>query len=150
MIQARSTGGATSALRRAAWAAGALCAVGSLVAGAYTVMGPLPECGELYVCRRVVDRTLLLGWTALFVAVAAAVVLAVVMRDRRLAGWPARVGVLVLTCLLAAAYGKTHFGALRAALATQLPVTAPMWTATYAFWLAVAGLGFAAVGIRPR
>ncbi|MDX1872013.1 hypothetical protein SBI67_07775 [Mycolicibacterium sp. 120266] len=149
MNEARGTA-ATPAIRRAAWAAGALCVAGALIVGAYTVAAPLPDCAGLYVCRRVADRTLLLGWTALGVAAAAAVVLAVVARSRRLTGWPGRAVVLVLTCLLAAAYWKTHFGALRAALATQMPVAAPMWTASYAFWLAVAGLALAAVGVRPR
>ncbi|GAS96841.1 protein CBR-TAT-1 [Mycolicibacterium canariasense] len=150
MNEARSAGRAASALRRAAWAAGAICTVVSLVVGAYTVLAPPPECGGLYVCRRVADRTLLLGWTALFVAVVTAVALAMVLRGRRFTGWPVRIVGLVLTCLLAAAYWKTHFGALRAELATQMPVTMPMWTATYAFWLAAAGLGLATIATRPR
>lgn len=150
MNEARGTGPATPVFRRAAWAAGTLCVAGALLVGVYTVAAPLPDCGELYVCRRVVDRTLLLGWTALGVAVATAVLLTVVLRGRRLTGWPVRAVVLVLACLLAAAYWKTHFGALRAVLATQMPVAVPMWTATYAFWLAVAGLALAAVGVRSR
>lgn len=148
MNEARGTGPATPVFRRAAWAAGTLCVAGALLVGVYTVAAPLPDCDGLYVCRRVVDRTLLLGWTALGVAVATAVLLTVVLRGRRLTGWPVR--AVVLACLLAAAYWKTHFGALRAVLATQMPVAVPMWTATYAFWLAVAGLALAAVGVRSR
>jgi hypothetical protein len=147
--EARDHRDAASTLGRVVSVSTAVCVVGSIGLGAYTVFAPLPACGGLYLCRRVVDRTLLLGWTALVVATAAAVVLAVTWRGSRI-GRPLRVVLLAVGCLLIGAYWRTHFGSLRAGLATQMALAAPMWTATYAFWLAVVGLGFAALGIRSR
>lgn len=150
MDEARSTGGKTRTLDRAAWALAAVCATGALIVGGYTVLAPLPECGGLYVCRRVLDRTLLLGWTSMAAAVVVAAVLMVMTRTRRRIGWPWRILLLAAACLLTGAYWKTHFGALRADLAAQMTVAAPMWTASVAFWLAVAGFVCAAAGGRPR
>lgn len=142
-----SRGNWVRALRCAVSVFGVSCLVSSLLVGVYTSLADQPDCGEVYTCRRVVDRTMLLGWTASGAAVAGTVLvvagvlvagprLAVVIRAMLLAG----------TAVLVAGYRVTRFASLRTDLGTLMALSPSMWTASSALWLAVVGLVAAAAG----
>ncbi len=140
----------TAALRRAALVVGMVCLLIATGLGAYTVLSRHPDCGDLYLCRRVLDRTMLLGYTAMAAAVGAAALAVVATRVGRRGTTVLRVLLVAGAGILAAAYWKTQFGSLRSDLAHQMAITPAMWTAGAALWSAVCGFLGSALGVRPK
>jgi hypothetical protein len=140
-----------AALRRVASIVGTVCLLLAIAAGAYTVLSRHPDCADMYLCRRVVDRTVLLGYTAVAAAVGAGVIVAVMTRiGGRGATVLLRILLIVGAGLLAAAYWKTQFGSLRADLAHQMALPPAVWTASAGLWSAVSGFVALAFGAQPR
>lgn len=139
-----------AALRRAALIVGAACLLLATALGVYTVLSRHPDCADLYLCRRVLDRTVLLGYTAMAAAATAAVITVAATRIGRRGVTILQVLLIVGACILAAAYWKTQFGSLRADLAHQMPLAPAVWTASAALWSAVSGFLGLALGARPR
>lgn len=144
------TSGSFPALRRGTWAIGVGCLLISAALGAYTVLAGRPDCAGLYVCRRVLDRTILLGVTSIATAVAAAILVVIATRVGRRSVSVVRVLLILGAGILVAAYWKTQFSSLRADLAAQMALTPSMWTASSALWFAVAGLVCVAVGTQSK
>ncbi|SCX21631.1 hypothetical protein [Mycolicibacterium fluoranthenivorans] len=144
------TSGSFPALRRGTWAIGVGCLLISAALGTYSVLAGRPDCAGLYVCRRVLDRTILLGVTSIMTAVAAAILVVIAMRIGRRGVSVVRVVLILGACILVAAYWKTQFSSLRADLAAQMALTPSMWTASSALWFAVAGLVCVAVGTQSK
>ncbi|MBI3227938.1 MAG: hypothetical protein HYZ39_23085 [Mycolicibacterium cosmeticum] len=141
---------AAFALRRTALIVGTAGVLLAIVLGAYTVLSRHPDCVDLYLCRRVVDRTVLLGYTAMAAAAWAGVIAVVATRIGRHGATVLRVVLIVGACILAAAYWKTQFGSLRADLAHHMALTPAVWTASTALWSAVGGFLGLALGAQPR
>lgn len=141
--------GKGGALRRGSLITGVAFLLIAAVLGSYTVLAHRPDCADLYLCRRVVDRTILLGTTSVAAAAGAALLLAA-ERVMRRGIWVIRALLILGAVVLATAYWKTQFGSLRADLAEQMALTPTMWTASAALWLAIMGFLGAASGVRPK
>lgn len=116
---------------------------GAALIGIYTLVAARPACAGFYTCTRVVDRTLLLGWTA--TVVAPAVIVAVTLADlmwARLPVWCRYTVRLLLVggaVVLVVAYQITDFPSLRADMTTVVAATPSTWTASGALWLTALG-----------
>lgn len=120
---------------------GMSCLALALLVGVYTSLADQPACGGVYTCRRVVDRTMLLGWTASGAALAGLVLIGVaaVVAGPRLA-WVIRAMLLAGAAVLVAGYRVTRFASLRTDLGALMALSPSMWTASSALWLAAVGL----------
>jgi hypothetical protein len=129
---------------------GSGCLAAAVAVGVYTATARQPDCAAIYTCRRVVDRTTLLGWTVTVSAVGALIVLCPLwVAGRRATTQSQRViGVLLLLSAgaLVASYHATHFVSLRADLITAMPASSSMWTASAALWQTVIGLVGVGIG----